>query len=475
MRLLALVWGLSLLHGWGAQLASGDDEGRVQPLAWAFGGALRLIGWMGWLAGKALQAAVSRQREYLADARAIQYTRAKEGLGETLRKVWHQQGAGQATWRHPQADALSFLWLSVPSASPWLATHPPLGERIERIYGAPRPPMALSNSADDRPSVLASEYAPEAAWSAPVVPLTQLQALAPKVQGRPAELIVPSPPEPVAAPSSVAQRVQAPEVAEALQTLAYLSGPMQRRMAVLALMMNPGNQAERAWWLAAAQSLHGAPTLLAQLDALPSPWRLAQVEQQLKHLLKEPLEERRALVSAARELLRSDGRVSARDRLWWLTLRHRLGGRAGSGEFMRPVTGQGRELVDLQPLERAAVAALSAYLARLIPQDSEGSDISAAGQAWLHGVLVRCSHQGDALVMPPPPDADGLMQALDGVRALSWAMRPQLLRAWVEEALNHSAHGVLTIETADALRLTATLIDTPMPPALASHYPPGQV
>ena len=50
-------------------------------------------------------------------------------------------------------------------------------------------------------------------------------------------------------------------------------------------------------------------------------------------------------------------------------------------------------------------------------------------------------------------------------------MRPQLLRAWVEEALNHSASGLLRSEAADALRLAASLLDTPLPPALASHFP----
>jgi hypothetical protein len=66
------------------------------------------------------------------------------------------------------------------------------------------------------------------------------------------------------------------------------------------------------------------------------------------------------------------------------------------------------------------------------------------------------------------------MHAMAGVRELSWALRPQLMRAWVEEALNHSEHGVLSMDSADALRLVANLIDTPMPPALASHYPAGQ-
>jgi Zn-dependent protease with chaperone function len=477
MRLLALVWGLSLLHGWGRQLSTMDERGHVSPLAWIVGMVLTITGWLGWLAGRALQAAVMRQREYLADARAIQYTRAKDGLGETLRKVWHQQQAGLARWHHPQAEALSFLWLSIPQSSAWLATHPPLDKRIERIYGAPRRPLPSHAGQEDGASILMSEYAPDAAQM-PVesVALAGAGGAAWPTAGhaRPAELIVPTPPEPGRPLAGTAQRIQAPEVAQALNALAYLSGPRQRRMAALALMMSPGNEAERVWWLQEAQGLHGASALLASLEALPGPWRLAQLEHQLRLLANESLEERRALVSAARNLLRADGRVSARDRLWWLLLRHRLGGASGTGEFMRPVTGQGRELSTLQGSELACVALLSAYLARLIPHDSPGPEINPEGQAWLHAVLARCTNPGDAVMLPTPPDADGLMHAMAGVRELSWALRPQLMRAWVEEALNHSEHGVLSMDSADALRLVANLIDTPMPPALASHYPAGQ-
>jgi len=57
------------------------------------------------------------------------------------------------------------------------------------------------------------------------------------------------------------------------------------------------------------------------------------------------------------------------------------------------------------------------------------------------------------------------------VQELSWMIRPVLLRAWVEEALNHSPGGLMSNDTANALRLAAGLIDSPMPPALASHYP----
>lgn len=69
------------------------------------------------------------------------------------------------------------------------------------------------------------------------------------------------------------------------------------------------------------------------------------------------------------------------------------------------------------------------------------------------------------------PDADALMHALSGVQEMSWMMRPLLLKAWVEEAVNHSEHGVLSDQTADALRLVAGLIDAPLPPMLEAHYP----
>jgi len=57
------------------------------------------------------------------------------------------------------------------------------------------------------------------------------------------------------------------------------------------------------------------------------------------------------------------------------------------------------------------------------------------------------------------------------VQELSWMMRPMLLKAWVEEAVNHSPQGILSDSTADALRLAAGLIDSPLPPMLEAHYP----
>jgi hypothetical protein len=179
------------------------------------------------------------------------------------------------------------------------------------------------------------------------------------------------------------------------------------------------------------------------------------------------------VVEAARDLLKADGRVSPLDRLWWLALRHHMADKKGDPMFMRPVTGQGRELSDLGNAERAHVAALTAYLARFVPQVEAQGILDNASRAWYAQVMARCASPQHPVPDCDTPDADALMHALAGVQELSWMIRPVLLRAWVEEALNHSPGGLMSNDTANALRLAASLVDSPMPPALASHYPRG--
>lgn len=460
MRLLALVWGLSLLHGWGRSLMSPSDAGHVNPARWLMGFALSAVGWLGWLAGRLLQAAVSRQREFLADARAIQFTRARDGLGQVLRKALHEQQTLSSRWHHPQADALSFLWLTAAGTAPWLASHPPLSERIERIYGGPRSALPISVLPDEP---LASQYAPEGRMSVPPPPPL---AAAPVLPALPPRVL----PAYRAAPP--ARLLPDPDTAQNLGRLARLSGPLQQRMALLALFMTPGNLAEKSWWLREAVELPDAPDLLDTVLALPAPWRMPEFERQLGVMAQEPIERRRVLVLTARQLLQADGRVTARDRLWWLLLRHRMDmASQARPAFMRPVTGQGRELAQLSTTERQPLVQLTAYLARLIPTDSNEAQVTPEGLSWYGRVIARCLPTGGVVEEHTSPDADGLMHALAGVREMSWALRPQLMRAWVEEALNHSAGGVLSMASADVLRLTAGLIDTPMPPALSSHYP----
>lgn len=143
MRLAGMVSGLEMLHRLGERLWAPDEHDR--RLVWALMGlALMGVGWLGWVAGHALQAAVSRQCEYLADARAVQWTRSRDGLGGVLRKVLAQQQAGVRA-RAVGASVQHLLLVADERAAEarWLDSHPPLAERIRRIYGRRMGPLPL--------------------------------------------------------------------------------------------------------------------------------------------------------------------------------------------------------------------------------------------------------------------------------------------------------------------------------------------
>jgi heat shock protein HtpX len=115
-------------------------------LAMLFGTAIMATGVAGWYAGRMLQASVSRQREFLADARAVQWTRSRDGLGGVLRKAMTQKERAEDRPSDPAWPATAqhlLLLAAVDDRRDWFAAHPPLAVRIQRIYGRPMPPLPL--------------------------------------------------------------------------------------------------------------------------------------------------------------------------------------------------------------------------------------------------------------------------------------------------------------------------------------------
>ncbi len=160
MRLIGMVFGLEMLYRMGQQLVEPDEKDRRMALA-LIGLAIMAAGWLGWLAGHALQAAVSRQREYLADARAVQWTRSRDGLGGVLRKIMSQQSEGVVSRRVGSMVQHMLLVANESGAvAHWLDSHPTLEQRIRRIYGRAMGPLPLTR--DDEPPP-ASEAPPPAA------------------------------------------------------------------------------------------------------------------------------------------------------------------------------------------------------------------------------------------------------------------------------------------------------------------------
>ena len=81
--------------------------------------------------GRLIKSAVSRQREFLADASAVQFTRNPDGLVGALKKIGGlTHGSDVATPRAEEASHLFFGNALQGQRLSWFATHPPLLERI---------------------------------------------------------------------------------------------------------------------------------------------------------------------------------------------------------------------------------------------------------------------------------------------------------------------------------------------------------
>ena len=152
MQLASMVFGLELIHNFGESMRE-----REAIITQWFGLFIQASGFVGWFCGQLLKAAVSRQREYLADARAVQWTRSQDGLGGVLRKVLTQREIAQRQYGDWQADERSYIGLGhrvvqhmllteTPHSSrleDWLEAHPSVQERIRRIYGRDMRPLPL--------------------------------------------------------------------------------------------------------------------------------------------------------------------------------------------------------------------------------------------------------------------------------------------------------------------------------------------
>ncbi|HVT28911.1 MAG TPA: M48 family metallopeptidase [Lacipirellulaceae bacterium] len=140
LRLMGVLYGILIMgllgrevlrmvaYGGGRSSRSNRDNGV--PFLLVIGLTFMVLGFLGSLFGNLIKAAVSRQREFLADASAVQFTRNPDGIAGALKRI------GSAIFgsklQSPRAAEASHMYFAE-GVSSLFATHPPLSERIHRI------------------------------------------------------------------------------------------------------------------------------------------------------------------------------------------------------------------------------------------------------------------------------------------------------------------------------------------------------
>jgi Zn-dependent protease with chaperone function len=430
LRLLALVGGITVLASVGRLLAraSGGGRSRWRSRRGGGGGLVVLAGLCVWAAGavgaffgRVIRAAVSRQREYLADAAAVQFTRNPDGLAGALAKI-QAQGSAIGSAYAPEA---AHLFFANGLATRWLATHPPLEERIRRLA-----PLGPARAA--RP--------PGAAPDAPRPPQAALPATAAGLvasAGRPgpdhvahaARMLAALPAEVVAAarePASAAALLRAlladpaPAI-RAVQLRALADGAARGEVERLEAALRPVDRGQR---------MAAVDLALPALDAL-SPGAAA------------------ALAAELGALARADGRTTLFE---WAVLRiatRRLARR--SGRPSARVTAHALEDVQVDALDLLSALAWA------------GSAEAAGAQAALEAALAALGASGWRVLPRDRIAGSRLEAALDRLEGASPPLKARLLSACAAAAL---ADGRVRAAEGEIVRAVAASLGVPLPPLL---------
>jgi Zn-dependent protease with chaperone function len=448
IHLLGVIAGIVTIGSVGAFLMTGirdgDDVRRAGTDIRVFlvGLLLWLIGSIGVLAGRLIKAVISREREFLADASAVQFTRNPEGIGGALFKI----GLRGSTIAQRHAEELSHMCIGAPVNDFFefavFHDHPPLDERIERLLGSGA--RRLLHERMER-----AEAAALSARGSPVVselisPLYAARAAAPGAPGIAGSLVEsignPSPAHLDhargtldAIPAGIRAAVGSEKDAEAA-LFALLLGEGELRKAQLALV------AERYGAEVPAQSAKFAEALkpLGARARLPV---LALVTPTLKRL---PGPGRDALLGTVKAVIEADRSITLGEFVLLTLCRSQI-----QKEPRRPPAVKYRS-VDAVATEAAVLLSLLAHAGKsgMAAFDKGMAALGAAG-----GVLRSSSELNIGVVE----------NALNELNLLAPLKKPQFIKACVATAM---ADDRLTLAEGELLRAICAALDSPLPPIL---------
>ena len=136
IRLMGIIFGIMViaiigrqfLHSSRFRMSSSREKGG--SIIVLIGAGLMMVGYIGLFFARWMKSALSRQREFLADASAVQFTRDPSGISGALKKI---AAYNHSSYLKSDSEEVSHMLFGSGYRSFMFATHPPLEKRIERI------------------------------------------------------------------------------------------------------------------------------------------------------------------------------------------------------------------------------------------------------------------------------------------------------------------------------------------------------
>jgi Zn-dependent protease with chaperone function len=451
IALLGHVLVRSVMFSGGRSSNRREKDGGAKLLVPLLGLALIIIGYVGVFFARLIQSAVSREREYLADASAVQFTRNPSGLAGALKRIAALTAGSRI--EEPKAAEASHLFFGNAARSSWfgwLATHPPLAERIRRLD----------------PSFAGPLVAPVAAAS---------QAAAMPVAGLDGAALAGPARKPTWEPAALMGQVGAPTHAHldfAAKLRAGLPAaladavrePFGAQAVIFGLLMDASPSVRQAQMAVLSAAVPAATRglvqrLQADLAGLPVSHRIPVLELALPTLQQQSLPQLAQFQDTVRRLAEADQEVSLFEYTLQCVLVHRI------RSWHEPERQTRVEYTSLTPLTEDCRMLLSAlaYLGtgELPAEQVFGRASAALGTVGARGIIPaeQCS-------------LAAVDKALGRLGRLAAPLKRRVLCACVEVVL---ADRQVDVDEAEMLRAVAAALDCPMPPLLAGPPPvPGR-
>jgi hypothetical protein len=402
-----------------------------------------------------IKAAVSREREFLADAAAVEFTRNPLGLAGALKKIG---GLTQGSRIHNHhAEEASHLFFAHGLRASWLgalSTHPPLHERIRRLDPTWQGEFALTETA--RMSETGEEFAG-----------ANVAGLAPSAG-------VTSPAEDTARSAAGLASVMASVGSPTAEHLDYAGRLLERIPAdLVAACHDTGGALAMVFALTLADDDTLAPqdevwvgirsyggaaleervtSLLDGVRAQGPDARLPLLDLVLPALQRLSPDEASRFLKTVEDTVIADGRVRLFEYAMVHALRRRLGGPA-------PEDRRGPRVGSFGPLSREAGILLSA-----LAWTGSGWESAPAARAFAAGLRILPSDVGSLDLLDQTTIS---LEAVDGALERFEHATPAVKKRMLEACAETAAHDrtVSRVE-AEMLRAVAEALDCPIPPIL---------
>lgn len=467
LRLLGIIFGILCIATIGRVLLyarSGNSRDRnALPL---LGLVLLALGGIGVFFGRLIQAAVSRQREFLADASSVQFTRNPAGLSHALQKIGRYSFGSRLQSEHA-ADACHMFFSNGVSESlvNAMATHPPIDQRIRAIdpaWDGKFPPLTPAQAGVIEKAALADlrQSGKSPILGSPLGDILGGLVIASEAEDAPrrqtpppvpAQSVLPNLGQPTPLHLHYAEQLRN-ALPDSLKTAAH--DPLGAVALIYAMLLSP-DEATRATQLAELARRDSAlQARVAALYPVTAPvadhTRLPLVNLALPALRRLRVREYADFSDTLQWLIESDRQVDLFEFVLQKIVKRHLA--TQFGEVRRAVV----QYYSIKPLLPDCAVLLSALA--LVGS----SDAAAVGAAFRAGAPYLRSPVGEVSLLPR--EQCGLEQLDAALNRLDQAA-PQIKKNLIEAAVRVvGADGVIQEAEAELLRAIADTLDCPIPP-----------